>query len=200
MTGPLPRIVRASRKCYYNGGHFQRFIRPVEAAGAKLCYMGWSAAGEKEGEDVGFSECAGSGFPASELTGPINRLQRAAFQFSQERMAATVLTNVVYPVYTRRSHIRHYTPGKWWDCLYTWDSGFIGLGLLELDLERAVDCLNAYTTPPGDQGSFFAPPAWFRCTYLSMPCDLLRSSCYVFFPIAPVLPLFCRAIGQLYNA
>lgn len=77
------------------------------------------------------------------------------YRFSQERMAATVLTNVVYPVYTRRTHIRHYTPGKWWDCLYTWDSGFIGLGLLELDLQRAVDCLNAYTTPPGDRQAAF---------------------------------------------
>lgn len=77
------------------------------------------------------------------------------YRFSQERMAATVLTNVVYPVYTRRRYIRHYTPGKWWDCLYTWDSGFIGLGLVELDLERAVDCLNAYTTPPGDPQAAF---------------------------------------------
>ena len=78
-----------------------------------------------------------------------------AYRFSQERMAATLLTNVVYPVYTRRSFIRHFTPGKWWDCLYTWDSGFIGLGLLELDLDRAIDCLNAYTTPPGDPQAAF---------------------------------------------
>jgi hypothetical protein len=77
------------------------------------------------------------------------------YRFSQECMAATVLTNVVYPVYTRRRYIRHYTPGKWWDCLYTWDSGFIGLGLLEMDLDRAVDILNAYTTPPGDPQAAF---------------------------------------------
>ena len=77
------------------------------------------------------------------------------YVFSQARMAATLLTNVVYPVYTRRTYIRHNTPGKWWDCLYTWDSGFIGLGLLELDLDRAVDCLNAYTTPPGDTHAAF---------------------------------------------
>lgn len=79
----------------------------------------------------------------------------ARYRFSQERMAATLLTNVVYPVYTRRRYIRHYTPGKWWDCLYTWDSGFIALGLLELDIERAIDCLNAYTTPPGDEHAAF---------------------------------------------
>lgn len=70
-------------------------------------------------------------------------------------MAATLLTNVVYPVYTRRRYIRHFTPGKWWDCLYTWDSGFVALGLLELDTERAIDCLNAYTTPPGDPQAAF---------------------------------------------
>ena len=35
------------------------------------------------------------------------------------------------------------------DSLYTWDSGFIGLGLAELDLDRALDTLNAYTTEPG---------------------------------------------------
>jgi len=76
-------------------------------------------------------------------------------RFSQERMAATTLLNVVYPVYTRRTFIRHSTPGKWWDCLYTWDSGFIGLGLLEIDIQRAVDSLNAYVTDPGDPQAAF---------------------------------------------
>ena len=77
------------------------------------------------------------------------------YQFSQERMAATELLNVVYPVYTRRQFIRHHTPGKWWDCLYTWDSGFIGLALLELDIERAIDNLNAYVTETGDTHAAF---------------------------------------------
>jgi hypothetical protein len=77
------------------------------------------------------------------------------YAFSQERMAATVLTNVVYPVYTKGTYIRHNTPGRWWDSLYTWDSGFIGLGLLELDVERAIDCLNAYLTEPGDPHAAF---------------------------------------------
>ena len=77
------------------------------------------------------------------------------YRFSQERMAATVSTNVVYPIRTRSTWIRHYTPGRWWDCLYTWDAGFIGLGLLELDTERAIDVLNAYCTPPGDQDAAF---------------------------------------------
>jgi hypothetical protein len=79
----------------------------------------------------------------------------AAYRSSQERMAATLLTNIVYPVRTRGTWIRHSTPGRWWDCLYTWDSGFIGLGLAELDLDRALDNLNAYTTAPGTKDAAF---------------------------------------------
>ncbi|MCC6454019.1 MAG: hypothetical protein IT328_03675 [Caldilineaceae bacterium] len=77
------------------------------------------------------------------------------YRSSQERMAATLSTNVVYPIRTRGTWIRNYTPGRWWDCLYTWDSGFIGLGLLEFDIERAIDVLNAYVTEPGDRDAAF---------------------------------------------
>ncbi len=51
--------------------------------------------------------------------------------------------------------IRHYTPGRWWDSLYTWDSGFIGLGLAELDPDRAVDTLNAYLTAQDTEDAAF---------------------------------------------
>jgi hypothetical protein len=76
------------------------------------------------------------------------------FKFSQRLMAATTLTNVVYPLYTQRNYIRHCAPGKSWDCLYTWDAGFTGLGLLEIDLQSAIEVLYAYTTPPGAQSAF----------------------------------------------
>ena len=79
-----------------------------------------------------------------------------AYEFSQARMSATTLTNVVYPAYARRAFIKHSTPGRWWDSLYTWDSGFIGLGLLEMDHTRAIDCLKAYLTEPGDPHAAFA--------------------------------------------
>jgi len=69
-------------------------------------------------------------------------------------MSAILLTNVVYPVYTQSSYIKHYTPGRIWDCLYTWDSGFIGLGLAYLDFHRSIECLNAYTMPVGSQSAF----------------------------------------------
>jgi hypothetical protein len=76
------------------------------------------------------------------------------YQFSQGLMAATTLSSLVYPLYTQRNYIRHYSPGRIWDCLYTWDSGFTGLGLLELDVKHAVEILNAYTTAPGAQSAF----------------------------------------------
>ncbi len=80
--------------------------------------------------------------------------QGESYEFSQERMAATLLCNVVYPVYVQRSYIKHNTPGRWWDSLYTWDSGFIGLGLAELDTRRALECMNTYLTKPGSQSAF----------------------------------------------
>ncbi len=78
-----------------------------------------------------------------------------AYRPSQERMAATTLSGVVYPVRTAGTWIRHNTPGRWWDCLYTWDSGFLGLGLLQLDVQRAIDCLNAYVTPTNRKDAAF---------------------------------------------
>ena len=76
------------------------------------------------------------------------------YRFSIKRMNATLACNVVYPVYTQKEYIRHSAPGRWWDCLYTWDSGFIGLGLLQTDTQRAIENLNAYTQKPGAQSAF----------------------------------------------
>lgn len=86
---------------------------------------------------------------ASALTIAKNR-NNQSYNFSQNLMIATTLTNVVYPVYTKGHYIKHNTPGTWWDSLYTWDSGFVGLGLSACDTDRALDCLNAYVTEPGD--------------------------------------------------
>ena len=76
------------------------------------------------------------------------------YKFSIERMNAALASNVVYPIYTQKEYIRHSTPGRWWDKLYTWDSGFIGLGLLTTDIQRAIENLNAYTQEPDAQSAF----------------------------------------------
>jgi hypothetical protein len=73
---------------------------------------------------------------------------------SQRLMRATVLSDIVYPVYTQGNNIRHFTPGKKWDSLYTWDAGFIALGLAEINRDLAIQCVNTYTTPVGSQSAF----------------------------------------------
>jgi hypothetical protein len=76
------------------------------------------------------------------------------YEFSQKILKATLLTNIMYPVYTANSYIRHFTPGKWYNSLYTWDSGFIAVGLNEISADLAAECINVYTTPEGSQNAF----------------------------------------------
>ena len=66
------------------------------------------------------------------------------FEFSNRLLKSTLLSNVVYPIYKHGTFIKHFTPGKRWDSLYTWDSGFIGLGLLESEPRLAEYVLDTY--------------------------------------------------------
>ena len=77
------------------------------------------------------------------------------FNFGQQLMAATALTNINFPIQIRGTNIRHHVPDKFFNSLYSWDSGFIGLGFLELDLRRAVENLNVYVTEPDDEENAF---------------------------------------------
>lgn len=74
------------------------------------------------------------------------RLNQAGekYALSNRILAATVMTNVVYPIYKHGDYILHHTPGKRWDCLYTWDSGFIGLGMNEYAPRFAEYILDTY--------------------------------------------------------
>lgn len=66
------------------------------------------------------------------------------YRLSTDILKATLLTNVVYPVYNHGKNIVHHTPGKRWDSFYTWDSGFIGLGLLEESTDLCRYVLETY--------------------------------------------------------
>ena len=69
-------------------------------------------------------------------------------------LQSALLSNIVYPVHTQGQYIRHFTPGKNWNSLYTWDSGFIALGLIDVDITKAFECIRAYTTPVGSESAF----------------------------------------------
>ena len=67
-----------------------------------------------------------------------------AYKLSNQLLAAALMTNAVYPIYKHGEYIIHHTPGKRWDCLYTWDSGFIGLGMNEIAPKFAEYIIDTY--------------------------------------------------------
>ncbi len=76
------------------------------------------------------------------------------YLFSQQIMKATMLQNIVYPLYTQQEIIKQFVPGKRWNSLYTWDGGFIGLGMLDVDIQRAVEALNGYVNAPNTANAY----------------------------------------------
>ncbi len=66
------------------------------------------------------------------------------YKLSNQLLSAALMTNVVYPIYKHGEYIIHHTPGKRWDCLYTWDSGFIGLGMNEIAPRFAEYIIDTY--------------------------------------------------------
>lgn len=76
------------------------------------------------------------------------------YELSQQLMAATTLTNLIYPTFTANQFTKHTTPGKKWSSLYTWDSGFIGLGYSAINAGRALESLNAYTMDATEQSAY----------------------------------------------
>ena len=69
-------------------------------------------------------------------------------------LQATLLTNVVYPIDAFGEPIRHFCPGKNWNSLYTWDCGFIGWAMSEIDPGRGYEIIRQYTTTPEEEASF----------------------------------------------
>lgn len=68
------------------------------------------------------------------------------YEFSNRILRSTVFQNTVYPLYRNGEYIVHHTPGKRWDSFYTWDSGFIGLDMIEFAPEIADYILETYLT------------------------------------------------------
>ena len=68
------------------------------------------------------------------------------YEFSNRILRATVFQNTVYPLYRNGEYVVHHTPGKRWDSFYTWDSGFIGLDMIEFAPSIADYILETYLT------------------------------------------------------
>lgn len=76
------------------------------------------------------------------------------YAFGKQMLQATLLTNVVYPIDALGSPIRHFCPGKNWNSLYTWDCGFIGWAMSEIDPGRGYEIIRQYTTTPEEEAPF----------------------------------------------
>jgi len=139
-------------------GHFENvFIRPIQlAAGTEKVFHCLISHGDNAAQVNATLENFEQLKKVPEPATSADKILPAGlpYQFSQKMLKAALMENIVYPIYTQRNYIRHFTPGKWWNSLYTWDSGFIALGLNETDINRAIECINAYTTSPGSQSAF----------------------------------------------
>lgn len=84
------------------------------------------------------------------------RLLKGAEKYSMGAriIQSALFNNIVYPVWTQNQYIRHFTPGKNWNSLYTWDSGFISLALSEINALQAFENIRAYTTDASSQSAF----------------------------------------------
>ena len=76
------------------------------------------------------------------------------YAFGRQMLQATLLTNVVYPIDALGEPIRHFCPGKNWNSLYTWDCGFIGWAMSEIDPGRGYEIIRQYTTTPEEDAAF----------------------------------------------
>jgi len=160
--GPLPERRKGKEEGYFN--HLRLGPFQLEAGKKKVIYL-LAATGKPEDtakEEVSLFRNSIQYREEVWHTCRAQRWQRKEqktgakdYQFSQERLGAVMATNIVYPMYIRRHYVRHYVPDRWHDVLYTWDAGFTGLGLLELDLNLAIQHLNAYLTEPGDAHAAF---------------------------------------------
>lgn len=166
-------------------GHFTNlFFRPIplKPGETKVIYgVVCSAENVNEAQNICRSVCwdtlESAWQQASKAMNPVHALpQGDQFALSQQLMRAVLCTNVVYPVYTRSQYIRHNTPGRWWDCLYTWDSGFIGMGLSQFSARRGFDCLRAYLTAPGDDEAAFVHHGSLVPTQFYLYAELLNQT------------------------
>ena len=103
----------------------------------------------KDGSDLEIASAA-----RSQVKDEVIPENGARYAFGRQMLQATLLTNVVYPIDALGEPIRHFCPGKNWNSLYTWDCGFIGWAMSEIDPGRGYEIIRQYTTTPEEEAPF----------------------------------------------
>lgn len=153
-----PRYFTGDRKGYYTSV----FMRPIVLAPkSDTIIYSLLATGTRRQVEAAAGEFRRNGRSLAEsvagcrdATGIPLLPEAADYAFGEQLLEATLLTNVVYPVYTQKEYIRHFTPGKNWNSLYTWDLGFISMALNEIDPVKGFETIRAYTTGEDAQSAF----------------------------------------------
>ena len=153
-----PRYFTGDRKGYYTSV----FMRPIVLAPkSDTTIYSLLATGSRPQAEAAAGEFRRSGRALAESAAERCKEadtpllpEAAGYAFGEQLLEATLLTNVVYPVYTQKEYIRHFTPGKNWNSLYTWDLGFISMALNEIDPVKGFETIRAYTTGAGAQSAF----------------------------------------------
>jgi hypothetical protein len=79
----------------------------------------------------------------------------AAYREGAERLLATIATNMLFPIWTGGTWVRNYCPGREWSSVYTWDSGFTGLGMARAAPRLSTALLDTYLSPIDDEQAAF---------------------------------------------
>jgi len=80
--------------------------------------------------------------------------QAGNYANGERLIEATLMTNVVYPIDVYGKSIRHFCPGKKWNSLYTWDCGFIGWAMSEIEPYRGYEIIRQYTNGAEESAPF----------------------------------------------
>lgn len=73
------------------------------------------------------------------------------FSFSQQRQMAQIFTTAVYPLRRGDQYVKAYVPGKRFSALFTWDSGFYGIGWNEYSSQRAIEIADMFIADADDE-------------------------------------------------
>lgn len=201
-----PRYFTGDRNGYYTSV----FMRPIVLAPkSDTTIYSLLATGSRQQAEAALEEFRGRGRALAETVAgrsggnAIPLLPEAAdYAFGEQLLEATLLTNVVYPVYTQQGYIRHFTPGKNWNSLYTWDLGFISMALNEIDPVKGFETIRAYTTGEGSQSAFIhhrhapADPV-LRLQRPEQPAAVGLSRCFPLPPAETLLRLYGRPQSPL---
>ena len=170
----LEPFSKAFPRKHSSPGYYHNAIIPsifVEPGRSRVEYAAigdesWRPAAE-ECEDI-YRECRKRAFSLG--------LKEAGkpYELSVRILGATALTNVVYPIRLDNRYIKHHTPGKRWDSLYTWDSGMIALGLRNMEQGLAEYILDTYLADMDNENYAFVHHGTPLPTHLYLYQEMLN--------------------------